>query len=72
MKTVMIISKVCLYYLRCVFQMSRVCIAVSQDVSGVYTHTRDIHFIRGRPTWDDRFSQYGIKVNFWGSGTLKS
>ena len=27
--------------------------------------------LRGRPTWDDRFSQYGIKVSFWGSGTLK-
>ena len=25
-------------------------------------------FIKGRPTWDDRFSQYGIKVSFWGSG----
>ena len=28
--------------------------------------------LRGRPTWDDRFSQYGIKVSFWGSGTLKT
>ena len=27
--------------------------------------------LRGRPTWDDRFSQYGIKVSFGGSGTLK-
>ena len=27
--------------------------------------------VRERPTWDDRFSQYGIKVSFWGSGTLK-
>ena len=27
--------------------------------------------LRGWPTWDDRFSQYGIKVSFWGSGTLK-
>ena len=27
--------------------------------------------IRGRPRWDDRFSQYGIKLSFWGSGTLK-
>ena len=31
-----------------------------------------MHFAaRGRPRWDDRFSQYGIKVSFWGSGTLK-
>ena len=22
--------------------------------------------VRGRPTWDDRFSQYGIKVSFLG------
>ena len=27
--------------------------------------------LRGVPTWDDRFSQYGMKVSFWGSGTLK-
>ena len=27
--------------------------------------------VRGVPTWDDRFSQYGMKVSFWGSGTLK-
>ena len=27
--------------------------------------------LKGWPTWDDRFSQYGIKVSFWGSGTLK-
>ena len=23
------------------------------------------------PRWRDRFVQYGIKVSFWGSGTLK-
>ena len=27
--------------------------------------------LRGLPTWDNRFGQYGIKVSFWGSGTLK-
>jgi hypothetical protein len=27
--------------------------------------------IRGLPRWCDRFSQYGIKVSFWASGTLK-
>ena len=27
--------------------------------------------IRGVPRWRDRFVQYGIKVSFWGSGTLK-
>ena len=27
--------------------------------------------LRGRPRWCDRFGQYGIKVSFWGSGTLK-
>ena len=26
--------------------------------------------IRGVPRWCDRFCQYGIKVCFWGSGTL--
>ena len=31
----------------------------------------DIKMVQGVPTWDDRFSQYGIKVSFWGSGTLK-
>ena len=33
-------------------------------------HTPHV-YIRGRPWWDDRFSLYGIKVSFWGSGTLK-
>ena len=29
-------------------------------------------FIKGVPRWcDDRFGQYGIKVSFWASGTLK-
>ena len=28
-------------------------------------------YLRGLPRWCDRFSQYGIKVSFWGSGTLK-
>ena len=28
-------------------------------------------FIKGLPRWCDRFSQYGIKVSFSGSGTLK-
>ena len=27
--------------------------------------------IKGLPRWDDRFGQYGIKVSFSGSGTLK-
>ena len=27
--------------------------------------------IRGVPRWRDRFLQYGIKVSYWGSGTLK-
>ena len=27
--------------------------------------------LNGLPRWCDRFSQYGIKVSFWGSGTLK-
>ena len=27
--------------------------------------------IRGVPRWCDRFTQYGIKVSFWGSGPLK-
>ena len=27
--------------------------------------------VRGVPWWPDRFVQYGIKVSFWGSGTLK-
>ena len=27
--------------------------------------------LKGLPRWCDRFSQYGIKVSFWGSGTLK-
>ena len=27
--------------------------------------------LRGVPRWRDRFVQYGIKVSFWGSGTLK-
>ena len=27
--------------------------------------------VRGLPRWCDRFSQYGIKVSFWASGTLK-
>ena len=27
--------------------------------------------LRGLPTWDNRFGQYGIKVSFWGSGTLR-
>ena len=27
--------------------------------------------IRGVPRWRDRFVEYGIKVSFWGSGTLK-
>ena len=34
-------------------------------------HSTKIINIRGWPTWDDRFSQYGINVSFWGSGTLK-
>jgi hypothetical protein len=28
--------------------------------------------LRGVPRWCDRFGQYGIKVSFWGSGTLKT
>ena len=27
--------------------------------------------IKGVPRWCDRFGQYGIKVSFWASGTLK-
>jgi len=27
--------------------------------------------LKGVPRWRDRFVQYGIKVSFWGSGTLK-
>ena len=27
--------------------------------------------VRGVPRWRGRFVQYGIKVSFWGSGTLK-
>ena len=27
--------------------------------------------LRGVPRWRDRFPQYGIKVSYWGSGTLK-
>ena len=27
--------------------------------------------IRGLPNLGDRFVQYGIKVSFWGAGTLK-
>ena len=27
--------------------------------------------IKGGPRWCDSFGQYGIKVSFWGSGTLK-
>ena len=27
--------------------------------------------VRGLPRWRDSFPQYGIKVSFWGSGTLK-
>jgi hypothetical protein len=27
--------------------------------------------VKGVPRWDDRLGQYGIKVSFWGSGTLK-
>ena len=27
--------------------------------------------LRGWPRWRDRFPQYGIKVSYWGSGTLK-
>ena len=27
--------------------------------------------LKGVPRWCDRFGQYGIKVSFWGSGTLK-
>merc|ERR1711935_1203186 len=26
--------------------------------------------LKGVPRWCDRFGQYGIKVSFWGSGTL--
>ena len=28
-------------------------------------------FVKGVPRWRDRFPQYGIKVSYWGSGTLK-
>ena len=27
--------------------------------------------LRGVPRWRDRFPQYGIKVSYWGSETLK-
>ena len=27
--------------------------------------------VKGLPSLRDRFVQYGIKVSFWGSGTLK-
>ena len=27
--------------------------------------------LQGGGRWDDRFGQYGFKVSFWGSGTLK-
>ena len=27
--------------------------------------------VKGVPRWDDRFGQYGIKVSFGDSGTLK-
>ena len=27
--------------------------------------------LKGVPRWCDRFGQYGIKVSFWASGTLK-
>ena len=27
--------------------------------------------LRGVPRWRDMFPQYGIKVSYWGSGTLK-
>ena len=30
-----------------------------------------VYHIRGWPRWRDRFPQYGIKVSYWGSGTLK-
>ena len=28
--------------------------------------------LKGLPNLGDRFVQYGIKVSFWGSGTLKT
>ena len=28
--------------------------------------------VKGVPRWCDRFGQCGIKVSFWGSGTLKT
>ena len=28
--------------------------------------------LKGVPRWRDRFVQYGIKVSFWGSETLKN
>jgi len=27
--------------------------------------------VRGWPRWCDRFGQYGMKMSFWGSETLK-
>ena len=32
---------------------------------------RFLSTVRGVPRWRDRFPQYGIKVSYWGSGTLK-
>ena len=30
-----------------------------------------VYRVKGVPRWCDRFGQYGIKVSFWASGTLK-
>ena len=36
-----------------------------------YNPIRPLSGVKGLPRWRDRFSQYGIKVSFWGSETLK-
>ena len=37
----------------------------------ILTVLESMNPVKGVPRWCDRFGQYGIKVSFWASGTLK-